>query len=100
MASHGAAVVSAFESASFMAPWAFLDSMLYASVASGRGEAAIANSGLFFCSARVFARLDSLVKEGRTLSTSTETQIRRSVVWALSWPCKSWWWQNHWASVL
>ena len=61
---------------------------------------ALANSGLFFCSARVFARLDSLVKEGRTLSTSTETQIRRSVVWALSWPCKSWWWQNHWASVL
>ena len=40
------------------------------------------NSGLSFCSARVFARLDSLVKEGRTLSTSTETQIWRSVVWA------------------
>ena len=40
------------------------------------------NSGLSFCSARVFARLDSLGKEGRTLSTSTETQIRRFLVWA------------------
>ena len=41
MASHRAAVVRAFESASFIAPWAFLDSIEYASVASGCGDAAM-----------------------------------------------------------
>ena len=48
MANQGAAVVNAFDNASFIAPWAFLDSMLYASDASGRGEDAICNSGLSF----------------------------------------------------
>ena len=41
MANQGAAVVRAFDNASFIAPWAFLDSMEYASVASGFGDAAM-----------------------------------------------------------